>query len=283
MRAVNFWKAVRPTVAAAYNHVFLGRFYRLKKGSRGMCSPRVYKEIYDRVRELPDLDVVEVGAGAGATSIAAAWALQGAGHSGRVIAIEKCEGGSRSDYGDKETNLTIIQRHFQAFGVSNKVVLYAEYLTFDNVRDVLDLLRTPQIAALIHDADGRLDRDFSFFWPRLIPGGLLVIDDYENRCTFQPRSVRYPDGGIKSILTYRLLNQFMAWDLVRKHCIIRRRTFFGYKPAGADFSRFDSLVCQRIIREVEAEYAAWWISQKGGDVTEPTGQADPPRSASGRS
>ena len=112
----------------------------------------------------------------------------------------------------------------------------------------------------MHDADGRIDRDFVLLWSVLRPGGLIVVDDYENRASFQPVSPRSPDGGTKSLLTFRLLKQFMRWGLVTRRRVVGN-TFFGCKPENADFRLFDSAVCHRILRDVEAERDTYLLSR----------------------
>jgi hypothetical protein len=87
-------------------------------------------------------------------------------------------------------------------------------------------------------------------------GGLIVIDDYENRPSFGPVSVESPDGGTKSLLTFKLLTQLMKWRLVARTRVMGN-TFFGRKPERADFSRFDAEVCNGIAADVESERDAY--------------------------
>jgi hypothetical protein len=118
------------------------------------------------------------------------------------------------------------------------------------------------IAGFMSDADGHLDRDFALFWPQLIPGGAMVIDDYSNRRdTFRPVSARHPQGGTKRLLVYRLLNQLMVWGLFQRRGRFRD-TIFGTKPARADFGRFDPAVCATIRAGVAQE----WAQVVGDDV-----------------
>ena len=216
-----------------------------------MLSPSTYRLIYNTVRALPDLPIVEIGGAAGAGSIALAWALQDSGKKSKVVAIEKCDGGSRSNYGGYDENLKIIQDNFRRFGVEERIVLYPHGLSFENGHEMADLIETDEIAAFFHDADGRLDRDFYLFWPRLRPGGLIIVDDYEEKTSnFQAISKLHPTGGAKHLTTFRLLNQMIDWGLFQIDSI-KGNTVLGYKPASADFSRFDMRICQKIIRDVQ--------------------------------
>lgn len=243
-----------------YNRLRYPRFYRLQQQTPGMLRPKVYKTMCDLCARLPDLDIIEVGGAAGAGSIAIAWAIKDAGKQSHVITVEKCEGGSRAAQG-YATNLDTITHNFQHFGVEKHIRLYPHALTFENASEVFALIETQELAAFIHDADGRLDRDFTLFWPRLVAGGLIMVDDYANRVNYQPLSDRYPQGGVKKVMTYRLLNQIVEWGLFEPHLTIGD-TIFGYKPAQADFSRFQSDVCARIITEIEAERVAY-LQSKG--------------------
>jgi predicted O-methyltransferase YrrM len=249
----------RPILRQAYH--FLGRmmyprFYDLKARTHGMLNPMIYRQMYLLAREQPDLDIVEVGGAAGAGSVALALGMKESGKRSGLVVVEKLKGGSRAVLGDYQRNLEIINGNFRQFGVDQVVRLYPHELTMENGAEVRALVRTPEIAAFVHDADGRLDRDFFLFWPLLRPGGLIIVDDYANSPHFKPISERNPQGGINSVMTFRLLNQMIEWGLFRatRHM---GNTVFGIKPAGADFSRFDREACRRIIEQVERERDAY--------------------------
>jgi len=253
MRAI--LRQIKLLVENVYYRLTLPKFYHLKMQTDGMLSPRVYERLYRAVCDLPDLDIVEVGGAAGAASIAIAWAMQDTGKRSKLIVVEKLEGGTRSDYGSYEENLMRIKRHFEEFRVHDHIVLYPHELTLEDGHEALDLISTNHIAAFIHDADGRLDRDFQLFWPRLVPGGLIVVDDYREFKRFKPISERHPQGGIKRLLTYRLLNQFIEWGLFDLSEVYDGITAFGTKPHDADLSRLDTETCDAIRQEVWQERA----------------------------
>ncbi len=231
------------------------KFYDLKQEAGGMLWPRTYKKIYELCRDLPDLDIIEVGGATGAGSIAIALGLKDANKESKSIVVEKCQGGTRSDVGGYQDNLNLIQSHFAKFQVQDQIVLYPHELTFTNGSEVLGLVQTSGISALIHDADGRIDRDFFLFWEYLQPGGLIIVDDYADHPKYKPIDERHPQGGIKSVMTYRLLNQLVKWGLFEKTCKIGN-TIFGRKPVKADFSRFELGTCQEIIAQVQQERIA---------------------------
>jgi len=224
------------------------RFKRLKKQTRGMMHYDAYMRFYEEVLQFPDLDVVEVGGAGGAGSISLAWGLRDSGKSSRVLVVEKCRGGSRTAGGTYKANLDALMDRFGEFGVRDFVQVFPHSLTFENAHEAVAMLGTEQISALVHDADGRIDRDFLFFWPLLIDGGLIVVDDYDD--CFQAK--RMPDGSMrvygKKALTVRLLDQFRDWGLFEKRGEIQGAVF-GVKPPGADFSRFDRRFCEKLVEE----------------------------------
>lgn len=62
-----------------------------------------------------------------------------------------------------------------------------------------------------------------------------------------------PDGGIKNVLTYRLLNQFMDWGLFEMDKMVAT-TAFGHKPHGASMERFAPDRTKKIVEEVRTEW-----------------------------
>ena len=247
-----FFKRITQKAEGVYKRFRYARFYALKKATNGMLSPAAYGTLYQLCRALPDREIIEVGAATGTGSIAIALAMQESGKQSKLITVERCEGGSRQEVGGYADNIQLIQQNFARFGVSDRITLFPHEITAANAEELLALLATRELAAFIHDADGRIDRDFALFWPILQPGGLIVIDDYVEKIKYRPASERYPHGGIKPMITYRLLNQFMEWGLFETIRLIDG-TNFGRKPLRADFGRFQPAICQQIIAQVEQE------------------------------
>lgn len=236
-----------------YNGIFNRRFTEIRRETRGMLNPLVYRRLYKLAYRLPDLPIVEIGGAAGSASIALALGMKESGKRSKLIVVEKMEGGSRIRIGGYNENLEHVLGNFRRYGVEHMITLYPHTLTLENGHEVV-ALAGGKIAAFMHDADGRLDRDFALFWPILMEGGAIVIDDYGNRATFQPISPAHPQGGTKHVLTYRLLNQIMAWGLFVRDWRFRD-TVFGHKPSNADFTRFDLQACGRIADQVERDRA----------------------------
>jgi predicted O-methyltransferase YrrM len=171
----------------------LARWKALKAESSGMLSPVVYRELYRLARDAPDLDIIEIGGAAGAGSIALALGVKESGKRSGVIVAEKLEGGSRVEFGDRSSNQQIIEENFRKFGVLDQVRFFPHEVTMENGGEVSALFRSGEIAVLVHDADGRVDRDFFLFWPLLRDGCAIVIDDYADEpAKYRPVTPRHP-------------------------------------------------------------------------------------------
>ncbi len=233
-------------------HIAGYRFQALKKLTDGMLDSRVYRRLYNEVQQQPDLDIVEIGGATGTASIVMGWALKEGQRKSKVIVVEKCERGSRTSKGEYAHNISILEANWKRFGVDRQLCLYPHKISLKNGHEVLDLISTPQIAGLVLDADGRIDRDFFLFWPRLREGGLIVVDDVEQG--FQ-RRVR-GDGSVevlgKRVLTWRLLNKFVDWGLFEPVWEYHG-TVFGKKPIGATFENFDAEWCNAVAADVRRE------------------------------
>ncbi len=245
-------------------HIAGYRFHVLKKLTDGMLDSQVYRRLHHEVRQQPDLDIVEIGAATGTASVAMGWALKERRRKSKVIVVEKCERGSRARKGGYEQNVSIIQTNWKRFGVDRQLCLYPHGISLKNGHEVLDLISTPQIAGFVHDADGRIDRDFFLFWPRLREGGFIVVDDVEN--AFQEK-IR-EDGTVevfgKRVLTWQLLEKFREWGLFDP-VWERHGTVFGRKPVGGSFAKFDAEWCNAVAKEVYRECAnrkASWKTKK---------------------
>lgn len=228
-------------VANAAKRLLYGRFYKLQRATEGLLSPAAYKLIYERMRAAPDLDTVEIGGAGGSASIAIAWAKIESGQASNHIVVEKLEGGSRGRYGGFEDNLDRFNRHLAQFGAKERIRLFPHHLTKDNGHLVLDMIETGRIAGLMCDADGRLDRDFALFLPLIHPQGAIIIDDY------------HPSRSWKHAMTYRLLNQFVAWKLFILEATPTGMAF-GRPHPEADVARIDPDVCADIIDSVRSDF-----------------------------
>lgn len=234
------------------------RFQALRDDVGGMMPTAVYAAIYEHVKAIPDGSIIEVGPFRGASTIAMAWGKQDAGASGRIVTVEKADGGQWDQPGQTHRgNIEILTANLERNGVGDMVTVFPEAASTDNRDQIVDLLDGDRLVCLAHDADGHIERDFELFWPLLDPGGLIIIDDYvETTAKFQRPDSRRPQGGIKGPLTFRLLNQFIEWGLFEPTQTFSE-TIIGIKPADADFGRFDTSVCREIYEGVTRDRDAF--------------------------
>jgi len=221
-------KTIARKVLNLVRRIPLRRYWRLREYTGGLLRPIVYREIHRTARKTGGT-FLEVGAASGAASIALAWGA------GRLIIVEHFEGNSGS-FWDREfpgashsDNMNQLTRNLAHYGVLEKVTIYPHRFTDENAPEVLKLLGDAPLDGFMHDADGRLDRDFFWLWPRLVPGGTIIIDDYpESGDTDHPKKRR----------TFRMLNRIKEWGLFEEKKRLHD-TVFGIKPHNADWSRFD--------------------------------------------
>jgi predicted O-methyltransferase YrrM len=205
----------------------------LKLSTGGLLNPLVYRQLYRLAGSLPDLPFVDIGAAGGTGTIALAHGYARAGKRSPILAVEKCRGGTRLDYGGYEDNLARLERNLRRFRVRHRVTLVTEELGADAAGRMAPVLGGSRLAGFLHDADGRLDRDFGLFWELVVPGGLIVVDDDADRPEFKPVSARHPDGGTKCLLTFELLNVLRASGHFEEFARVGD-TAFGRKPAASD-------------------------------------------------
>ena len=167
---------------------------------------------------------------------------------------------SPQDVPDYEANRQRLIANFERFGVTDHVRLYPHALV-ESEADKLDaLIGTPELSGFLHDAEGRIDREFALYWPRTVEGGRIIIDDYEEFADRERADKPWP-GGAKRHKICALLNQFMDWGLIEVEAV-HERTVIGRKPVGADFSRFDPQRCAELVAEAEARHEAGKATQK---------------------
>jgi len=240
------------TLHTVYNLICFPRFTILKKWYGGMLPPKVYHKIYKIIKDLPDLDIVEIGGASGACSITVAKAMKASGKKGKLIVVEKYEGGSRSSIGNYELNYSYIIDNFRRAGVDEYISLFPHEITYDNTEKIYDLIKTSKISCLIHDADGRIDRDINLLFSYLCPKGIIIVDDYINKAKYKVPSKRYQIGGIKKKITYHLVNQLVDWGLIIVDEIIGD-TLFGHKGKDDAFKNLDISKCEIIVKNIEIE------------------------------
>lgn len=200
-----------------------GRFTVLKWETEGLFADEIYERLHAEFLAAPDGDVVEVGGASGAGTISVALALKEGRKNGKIVVVEKFEGGTREKYGGHEVNLQRFWGFIERYGVKSYVRLWDGFLTEENVPQVRALVQTPVLAGLVMDADGCIHRDLNAFWDLLTPETRIFIDDY------------HPTHSGKHRLTYELTNFLVAEGFLKKLdqieiTVIARRASFDGRP-----------------------------------------------------
>lgn len=199
-------------------------FRRIRRECNGMLRPEVYRTIHATALEMPEGDAVEIGTSRGAATVAIALALKASRRAGRVYTIERAGSGSKP--GSNDEKLAAIQQNFRKFDVSERIAL----IVADASRAASDLPDAVSIGLLMLDCDGRIDRDFANLYDRVVPGGRIVIDDYEDRTHVRMRGGGRVGVDLKHRLTFNLVNHFMESGYIESFSVVRQ-TLFCRKPA----------------------------------------------------
>jgi hypothetical protein len=196
-------------------------------------------------------------------TVVLASAMIDSGKHAKVIAVEKFAGGSNVEFGSKDENLAKIRSLFDAYGVSDRVVLFAEYLTEANAEELQALISTEQVGLLMVDADGRLDVHLPLIWSRLAPHCSIVLDDYRERHEFAVRSEKHPQGRTKELLCFRLVNKLQELGYIEIERVLGN-TVFARKARSDVFGADDRAALREEVSSVEREYAAWLAQARAG-------------------
>jgi predicted O-methyltransferase YrrM len=234
----------KPPARTVFQWIQINRFTDIKHEGNGMLAPEEYKLLYHYSQDVAEWNMLEIGAGHGASTISLALGIRESESDSRLFTFEKGEGGSRDRYGDKETNIRILRNNLREFEVSKHVQLLTQRLTRDG--GVPDTVRQAAPFGLIFiDADGQLDRDFELLYELLLPGGLVIVDDYNPTYNNE-----------KSLQTFALINLFKE-----KGLLIERETysnlFVGHKPIQEQSVHLEEAEISDIedrIKELSAEY-----------------------------
>jgi hypothetical protein len=159
---------------------------------------------------------VEVGGASGAATIAIALSLRERRAKGRIVVVEKFEGGTRIPYGGHAENLARFWGFLRLYRVDQYVRLWDGYLTEETAPEVRALVATPRLSGLLLDADGCIHRDLRAFWDLIDPETKLFIDDV------------HPTLSVKHELTFRLVTRLVeqGWLEVRErieNTVVARR------------------------------------------------------------
>jgi predicted O-methyltransferase YrrM len=195
-------------------------FAEIKRSCDGMMRPDVYEAIYNAAKGAPDGLFVEIGTAHGASAVCLGAAAKERGL--RVKTFDSFRAGGRANYGDASENERIATANIARYGLSETVAVQK-----CDVADVPAFIDEP-VSLLVLDCDGRIDRDLSALFNRLVPGATVIIDD----CA--PRSrVRDNGDGTCRIDQKHLLTWLLTGSLCRAGVLVAEgqayQTWFGRK------------------------------------------------------
>lgn len=181
---------------------------RVKQDCFGMLSLAVYRRIYETAEALGGGTFVEIGTSQGAATIAMALGAKAAGRPFRIYSADEFVTGSRPVGGSPAEKLEIVRRGYQGFGVADSIEnVIGPSAALPSAADM------PELALLLIDADGRIDRDFALLHARLAPDAPVIIDDVDDRIYVSVRK-----GGTvldqKHRLTHRIVERYIAAGLL---------------------------------------------------------------------
>jgi len=224
-------------------------------------EPDTYVELYRLASSVPRGDILDVGVGQGATTIAYALGLR----HGRVYAVDqflqKRSGphrySSQSNPEDAvERNVEVFRSHLRQYGVADRVTEIV-----GTTDEVADKVPSRSLGLLSIDVDGHIDRDLGHFYDIVLPSGHIVIDDYRDSVNSHGRKLieRFkgrPESDVKAfvesagwhqrrrllgkhILTFRLANVIAQLGAIELHRVIGRSTAVFRKTSEEHWEKFD--------------------------------------------
>lgn len=199
--------------------------------------------------------MLDIGPAQGGSSISIGLGVRDSGkRATKVYSIEKGVGSQALKYSnDKGQNKNVLLENIKQYNLEK----YSQILLGDvnEVHNQVDKSRP--ISLMFIDADGALDRDFSFFFNQMVDGAPVIIDDFANEfndfarrkylkwTTRQEMDNYVSQKGARAFVdlcplgkeytTYRFICYFMEIGLIERYKVIDS-TFFGYKSTGARFS-----------------------------------------------
>lgn len=116
----------------------------------------------------------------GGCAISFARGLQDSKKNSKVIAVDDCVTSPGGQYKDKgrEWIISTVHKHFESYGVGDKIQLWPHPLNSDTVKDLKDLIGQNNLSAVFIDASGNLSNELAPFYDMIIPGGFVIVDDY---------------------------------------------------------------------------------------------------------
>jgi predicted O-methyltransferase YrrM len=260
-------------------------FRKLRKETNGLMPAVTYAEYYKVAAEQSKSNVIDIGAGQGATSISYASGIKASGRNSKVYAIDifwqpTKEGGgphhfNTTDYPDQqqciEMNIAYVRGHARRYGVDHLIEFWpgpTEEVAKRFPKDV-------DFDVLTIDIDGRLDVHLPLFCDIVQPNGLIILDDYgdfidrhgeayvaqmkgktENEIRdwikqIGPRGARRILG--KHLLSFRLVEYFESLGILQREKVVEV-TAFCRKTSDKPFRSFDMSGVPAVNRSIEDDF-----------------------------
>lgn len=187
-------------------------FTRIRRACKGQLKPDVYRAIYDAARLAPAGQFVEIGTAHGAATITLGRAIKDGGGHNRVHTF------GRPGTGRECVPADVLHKSFAAFDVDDVVTIYIA-----DAAEAPRLLPDMKIGLLLLDADGRIERDFSNLYDRILPGAPIIIDDFADRVAIKVRSYGYEIGiDLKMKVTYALAHYFRDCGYIDSFSVVNQ-------------------------------------------------------------
>lgn len=225
---------LKPPARTVHDWIMTRRFEKIKEDANGMLTAEQYHLLYDYSKKARvDGNFLEIGAAHGASTISLALGLKDNGTDSKIVSIEKATGGSRDTYGNKEENIRILERNLRKYSVVDQVELVTDRLIASKDTPP-EIIQNAPFSLIFIDADGNLGRDFELFYDLLVPGSIILIDDYNPMSKDQ-----------KCLKTFAFVNH-----LVDEGWLIKNESIGGlliaHKPIDTGNISLDQRVFERI-------------------------------------
>lgn len=153
----------------------LSTFQKIKELTHGYLSPEVYYKIYQMALDAPEGVVVDIGPAQGGSTISLGLALKENSRLKKIYSIDVfCKSAALKSYTCIEENIEVLRSNLSQFNIEQYVtplVVFKDDTTLSHENE--------PISVLFIDADGAIDRDFEVYYNRLVPHGIIIIDDYK--------------------------------------------------------------------------------------------------------
>lgn len=241
--------------------------------ANGMLPQAVYQAVFDEVRANGCHHIVEIGTAHGAATIAMALGAMAQQTRCRIWTIDRLGGqfSSRSIFGSPEQNEQIVLRNLQHANVADLVQLFVgssdDFFASGSCPDQIDFL--------LLDADGRIDRDLMYFYPRMPPGAPIIIDDVDSVVLLSRTSTGTPYIDNKHRLTALLLDAFIREGYVLMRYRLANTAFCQRTAKSFDYNVFSTIALQayRELALVDVNDPYWLELSQWNDSREITRQA----------